>query len=247
MQKSSSRGVAAVERALSILDAFLGGGPSRTLAELAKATGLVKPTVLRSLVSLERCGYVVRLADGRYQLGAKVMQLGRTYRANFKLEGHVPPVLRQLADATSETASFNVRERDRRLCLFRVESSQVVRDFVDPAASLPIDKTATGCVLALVGKAAGSLDERPVFSTAGIHDRQSASISTPVFGLDGHIVGALTVSGPIERFNSLQRKKSAARLVAAADRLSQVLGAADAVRGLSVRYRSPRSAPESRD
>lgn len=53
-----TQGVTAVERALAILDAFLGEG-SRGLADLAKATGLAKPTVLRALVSLERTGYIV--------------------------------------------------------------------------------------------------------------------------------------------------------------------------------------------
>src|ERR1700761_304535 len=78
-----AQGVNAVERALAVLDAFHGEG-SRGLAELAKATELAKPTILRLLVSLERSGYVVRLSDGRYQLGAKLMQLGATYRGNFR-------------------------------------------------------------------------------------------------------------------------------------------------------------------
>src|SRR4051794_6434726 len=90
------QGVTAVERALAILDAFLGEG-SRGLADLAKATGLAKPTVLRALVSLERTGYIVRLSDSRYQLGAKAMQLGAAYRANFRLDQHVLPVLQWLA------------------------------------------------------------------------------------------------------------------------------------------------------
>ena len=62
-QPARKDGVTAAERALAILDAFIGDG-SRGLAELAKATALAKPTVLRLLVSLERAGYVVRLSDG---------------------------------------------------------------------------------------------------------------------------------------------------------------------------------------
>ena len=60
-----TQGVAAVQRALAILDTFAGAG-SRSLADIAKITGLAKPTVMRSLVSLDEAGYVVRLSDGRY-------------------------------------------------------------------------------------------------------------------------------------------------------------------------------------
>ena len=69
-----TQGVAAVQRALAILDTFAGAG-SRSLADIAKITGLAKPTVMRSLVSLDEAGYVVRLSDGRYALGAKTFQL----------------------------------------------------------------------------------------------------------------------------------------------------------------------------
>ena len=44
-----TQGVATVQRTLAILDSFIGSG-TRSLAEIAKITGLAKPTVMRSLV-----------------------------------------------------------------------------------------------------------------------------------------------------------------------------------------------------
>jgi DNA-binding IclR family transcriptional regulator len=96
------QGVNAVEHALAVLDAFIGDG-SRGLADLAKTTGLAKPTLLRLLVSLEAAGCIVRLSDGQYQLGAKVMQLGTAYTSNFRLDQHVLPVLQSLASQTRES------------------------------------------------------------------------------------------------------------------------------------------------
>ena len=109
-------GVKAAERGLAVLDSFIDQG-TRGLAEIAKATGLAKPTVLRLLASLERAGYVVRLNDGDYQLGAKLLQLGTTYRANFRLDQHVMPTLEHLAASTQESATFHIREGDRRMSL----------------------------------------------------------------------------------------------------------------------------------
>ena len=79
---SDEGGVAAVDRALSILDALT--DDKVTLAELSKRTDLYKSTVLRLLKSLEKFGYVLRSADGSYRLGSKVLHLGSLYQRHFK-------------------------------------------------------------------------------------------------------------------------------------------------------------------
>ncbi len=224
--KRKTKGVNAVNRALMLLDIFIDGGASLTLAELTKRTRLVKPTVLRLLLSLEHAGYVTRLADGRYQLGAKVMQLGTTYRTNFALDAHVLPILRHLADVTRETASFHVREGNKRLCLFRVESPQAVRDFLVAGTVHPMDQTASGIVLQTF-QASGlqTPTHKLVYETSGIRDSQTASLSTPVFGYKGQLVGALTVTGPVGRFEDSETNRMTPQLLAAANKLSRILGA----------------------
>jgi DNA-binding IclR family transcriptional regulator len=221
-----TKGVNAVNRALTLLDVFLEGGPSASLAELTKRTRLVKPTVLRLLLSLEGAGYVVRLSNGQYQLGAKVMQLGTVYRTNFALDAHVLPVLRHLADVTKETASFHVKEGNKRLCLFRVESPQQVRVFLAAGTVHPMDDTASGLVLQTY-HAAGvqTPSKKLIFQTSGIRDAQTASLSTPVFGDGGKLVGALTVTGPTDRFNASDTTKMGQNLTTAAGKLSRILGA----------------------
>jgi len=224
--KRKTKGVNAVNRALALLDVFIGSETSLSLAELTKRTRLVKPTVLRLLLSLEQAGYVIRLTTGQYQLGAKVMQLGTTYRTNFALDTHVLPILRTLSEATRESASFHVQEGDKRLCLFRVESPQAVRDFMSVGTVHPMDNTASGLVLKNF-RVAGALTptKKILYRTSGIRDSLTASLSTPVFGLNGHLVGALTISGPIERFEASKTERMTPILLAAANRLSSTLGA----------------------
>ncbi|HEV2674787.1 MAG TPA: helix-turn-helix domain-containing protein [Aliidongia sp.] len=220
-----AQGVNAAERALAVLDAFIGDG-SRGLADLAKTTELAKPTVLRLLVSLERSGYVVRLNDGRYQLGAKLMQLGATYRDNFRLDQHVLPVLDQLAAATRESVAFHIREGDSRLRLFRVESPQAVRDVPKPAVLIPLDATSTGHVLRTADWPVVGRDGRvAVYASSGVYDAQTASAATAVFAAGPVLAGALTVSGPVGRFGTAQVRDIAGHLVLAAHGLSMALGA----------------------
>jgi DNA-binding IclR family transcriptional regulator len=221
-----TQGVAAVDRALEVLDAFLDRGTPLTLAELARRTDLVKPTVLRALVSLARRGYVVRLADGRYQLGAKVMRLGVAYQMSFKLDEHVMPMLRHLAEATGEGASFYVHEQDKRICLFRVDSSQTVRDVVLVGDAMPIDASSTGQVFQAFAESAGSAATlHRVFSSSGVgRDVLSASLAVPVFGSGDVLLGALSLSGPISRFGPDETRSMERHLIDASNRLTSSLG-----------------------
>jgi len=95
----SSPGVAAVDRALTILAAFEGESEAMTLAALARRTGLYKSTLLRLMTSLQQFGYLLQLRDGRYQLGPMPFRLGAVYQRANRLHDRVVPVLRQLVVA----------------------------------------------------------------------------------------------------------------------------------------------------
>ena len=141
-------GVTALERGLSILDAFGSGAGTLSLAQLAAATGLYKSTILRMCSSLLRLGYLHRLGDGQYRLGPAVFQLGRRYQQSFRLGDMVLPALRDLVDRSGETASFYVRQGDRDTCLYRVESPRPIRDAgVAEGDTFPIDGSAGSRVL----------------------------------------------------------------------------------------------------
>src|SRR5690242_21401416 len=78
-ERAAPDGVAAVDRALSLLAAYQEGDRSLTLNELAARSGLVKSTVLRLLASLAHFGLVRRDQEGRYTLGAEVARLHSIY------------------------------------------------------------------------------------------------------------------------------------------------------------------------
>lgn len=88
---SEETGVAAVDRALSILAAFSPNDRSLTLTQIAERTGLYKSTVLRLIESLARAHYLVRITDGSYQIGPKPLQLGAIFQRQFHTSEYVPP------------------------------------------------------------------------------------------------------------------------------------------------------------
>jgi DNA-binding IclR family transcriptional regulator len=197
-------GAAAVDRALSILGSFDASRPTQTLAEIADRTMLYKSTVLRLLASLEHARLIQHAADGRYTIGPEVARLYGVYSASFSLDTVVLPVMQELVRETRESASLHVRQGDQRVCLFRIDSPQPIRDHIRAGDLLPLDRGAGGrVILAFSGESGPIYDEiraRKVMSSSGDRSEGVAGISAPVFDATGKLVGALTLTMPAARF-----------------------------------------------
>jgi len=197
---ATDEGVAAVDRALSILDVFTDDEPVLTLAEIARRTGLYKSTVLRLARSLEKFGYLLRSDNGTYQLASKLFHLGSIYQRNFRTASIVPPVLHRIVDELREGASFYVRDGEQRICLHRVDGSRSVRDSVHEGMRLPLKVGAAGHTIRAFEGTPGERyeDIRRAFFAAsfGERDPEVSAVACPVFGIGGRFVGALAVSGP---------------------------------------------------
>jgi DNA-binding IclR family transcriptional regulator len=223
---SDEGGVAAVDRALSILDALT--DDKVTLAELAKRTGLYKSTVLRLLKSLERFGYVFRSADGLYRLGSKVLTLGALYQRHYRTSEIVPPVLERLVAELHEGASFYVCEDDKRICLHRIDATRAVRDSVHVGDRLPLTVGAAGHLLrAFNGSRGEKFDQirRQMYAVSfGERDAETAAVAAPVLGPGNRLVGALSISGPRYRVEEMGEARIVPVLFKYAKELTRTFG-----------------------
>lgn len=203
------RSVAAVDRTLTILDAFLQKDGPLKLKDLEEKTGLFRSVILRYMLTLEAMHYVHRRADGRYQLGSRLYQLGKSYEKGFELSSYVLPVLTRMVEVTGESTSFYVREGDTRLCLYRQDSTHHLRVSQSAGRVVPLNETSTDQVLREFADGRGYPADAPqsvVRHSSGILDEWTASMSAPVLGQDAQLVGALTISGPKQRFDVLDPK-----------------------------------------
>lgn len=241
-------GVAAVERALAIVAAVETADDPITLADLARKTGFYKSTILRLLGSLEGAGYVVRLGDGRYDLGPTALRLGTAFERKNTLRQYVLPVLRRLVAQGTESASFHVRQgQDTRLCLFRVNSGHATLDRVEAGGSYPLRAGAGGHILlAFAGEPGPRYDairaEGWTYSL-GERDLSCAAVAAPVFGPLRQLIGILSLSGPRERFGPQEIETMEGLLRVAAIELTRALG------GVWPQFRPParaRSKPAQR-
>jgi DNA-binding IclR family transcriptional regulator len=211
-------GAASLGKAIAVLDGLAAEG-ALSLAGLVRATGLPRATAYRLATALVSYGLVDKGADGTYRLGARLVELGRLAGQRRRSLAHAAtPALERLRDDTGESVQLFVAEGARRICVVSLESPHSLRTIVPIGAALPMDKGSAGRVLAgdaqtLARGWSESVEEREL----GV-----ASVSAPVY-LDGSVVAAVSVSGPVERTTRSPARLYARRVVAAAEEVSAAL------------------------
>jgi DNA-binding IclR family transcriptional regulator len=220
-EQAAPGGAAAVDRAISLLAAFRPGDKALTVTALAERTRLYKSTVLRLLASLAHGGLMQRTAEGHWSLGPEISRLASIYAASFSLGDVVVPVMRALVESTGESVAFHVRQGDRRLCLFRVDSPHLLRDHVRAGDLLPLDRGAGGRVLLAFSGARGRIYDQVrrdgYVMVTGDRVPGLVGVSAPVWSSTGTLAGALTLTVPEQRFQPAfvdELRKGAARLTA---------------------------------
>lgn len=227
-KRSSGKGVAAVDRALSIVLALVAAGEALSLAELSRQTGLYKSTLLRLIASLELSTLVVARPDKKYCLGPLAFRLGQSFESTYHLEEHVLPSLKSLVSQGTESASFHVRhDRKHRLCLFRADSNHSTLDRVKGGDLLPIDRGAAGKAIRifespLTESALQGMEI--VIASFGERNPIIAGLAAPVFGVGGKFYGVISLTGPIERFTESNTRKMSRLLVNACETVTLSLG-----------------------
>lgn len=233
IDEKEDKGVATLERALTILGAFEASS-SQTLADISRRTGLYKSTLLRLLGTLEKFGYIGRQEDGTYHVGVAALHLGSLYQRWIKPAELINPALARLVEQTSESSSFNVQEGDLRVCVYRVDSPHKIRDHVRVGDLLPLRRGAAGKVMLAFGQEAADpawseLREGCFCFTKGEIEPDTAAVAAPVFTVGDELKGALAITGPASRFSTDKVESMRLPLLQAALGLSRDFGGRAAV------------------
>ncbi len=208
--ESSVSGVGVLDKVALIL-AALETGP-QSLDGLGVATGLPRATAHRLAVALQCHRLISRDGEGRFVLGPRLGELARAGGSDRRsLATAARPPLTRLRDVTGESSQLYVRSGDSRVCVLSLESPYSLRTIVPVGAALPMDRGSAGAVLRgdveiLRRGWAQSVEER---------EKGVASVSAPVI-VDGEVLAAVSVSGPLERTTRAPGKRYAARVMEAA-------------------------------
>ncbi|MDR1428567.1 MAG: IclR family transcriptional regulator [Bifidobacteriaceae bacterium] len=233
-------GVGVLDKAASVLNA-LESGPA-TLAQLVASTGLARPTAHRLAVALEHHRLVARDMQGRFVLGPRLSELS-TAAGEDRLLVAAGPVLAALRDHSGESAQLFRRQGDQRICVAAAERPMGLRDSIPVGAVLSMHAGSAAQVLlaweepdrlhrGLQGAKFAATQLAAVRRhgwSQSVSEREAgaASVSAPVRGPGGRVVAAVSISGPVERITKQPGRIHAAAVVAAANRLTEVLRRVD--------------------
>ncbi len=138
--------VEALARGLDVLRCFDAAHRSMTLAEVAGAADLARPTARRLLLTLEELGYV-RSSEGRFELTPKTLELGMSYVSALGLWEVARPHLEALVRRTGESSSMAQLDDADIVYVARVSVPKIITLRVEIGTRFPAAQTSQGKVL----------------------------------------------------------------------------------------------------
>jgi IclR family acetate operon transcriptional repressor len=246
----AARRVAAVERALAVLDAVAAAPDEIGTNELARRTGLNASTVSRLLASLVAAGLVDHDADsGRYRLGVRMIGLGNAVLARLDLRALARPHLEALVEETGETATLSMSGEPDAITVDFVQSPSSVQSVATVGRPSIAHATATGKVLLAFGRdhlprgplrafTERTITKRPALrrelervrkrgyaDAVGEREVDLSAIAAPVFDAADELAAIVGLQGPSSRFDRGARDAALGLLLLHAQKLSRALGA----------------------
>lgn len=241
---SSADRVADVLLLFGSADGPLGVSEAARRLQISKA---VVHRVIQSLCSRSLLRAVPRSAG--YVLGPAAISLGRRDWGLFDVRSLAAPILRKLRDETRETTTLSVLIGDSRIYLDQFESPQEVKMIVEIGPQYPLHSGASSrSILAFlpeghIQRSIGQLkvlnpeldvDEyrrdlarvRAAGYAISMNERNTgaASIAAPFFDESGKVLGSISSSGPVFRYQHSDHRREIEKVLTAAQQITRLLG-----------------------
>lgn len=251
--KASQNTIKSLDRALEVL-VQLGEMQSGTLSEIAGALDQSPATIYRVLSTFQGRGFAdFDDQSQKWSIGPAAFLTGSQFLRRTSLVERARPIMRDLMEATGETANLGIERDGKVLFLGQVETHATIRAFFPPGTASAMH--ASGIGKALLCRmddrrqrqvlAASKLEKfTPHTLTdadAMIADLHAAKargyaidgeernigmrcIAAPVFNVFGEVVAGISVSGPTTRISEDRIEALALHVVDAAAQLTRAIG-----------------------
>jgi IclR family acetate operon transcriptional repressor len=222
-------GVQSLERALDILEVLGRSEREIGVTEIAPEVNLANGTTHRLLSTLTQRGYARQVPGTRkYTLGPKAIALASAARE--RLGPLSRPFLKELMEVSQESSNLAALDRNSVVYIEQVSAPRMVRMFTEPGNRVPPHSSGAGKVL-LAYQPDGVVDAiveqngLPGFTSHTITDPRRLKdeldaireqgyaldseemeegvrcLAAPVFGPDGRVLAAISISGPAGRMD----------------------------------------------
>jgi DNA-binding IclR family transcriptional regulator len=246
--KPAQRTVAAVSRAMAVLDAFV-EAPELGTNEIARRARINASTVSRILATLAE-GDLVSYNDdtGRYRLGSRLMVYGNLVHSRLDMRQALRPLLGVLAARTGETTTLSAPSSPDAVTIDFVQAPGSVVSVAELGRPSVAHATAAGKVGLAFGNAElppgrlvrftdltitdrgrlqaelGEVRRQGYARAEGEREPDLNAIAAPVFGLGGELAAIVGVQGPASRLDSRAMKEAAGELQSISLAMSHALG-----------------------
>jgi len=245
---------AAVERALSILEAVAHRAGGLNNAEISRKLEIPKSSASYILRTLERHGYLRREREsGKYRVGLKILSLSRDILTGLDIRGVALPTMRDLVQRSNLTCHLAVLDGAEAVYIEKTEPEDFIQMHTWIGRRLEVHTTGIGKVLVAyateetvqrviqerglkkitpktITNAPKFLRELEKVRLQGyaIDDEENSigvrCIAAPIFSQPGIIEASISVSGTIQRVTPDTIPRLAEMLKEAARRISHQLG-----------------------
>jgi DNA-binding IclR family transcriptional regulator len=249
MKKQALAGTQTLVRGLEVLDAVAQG--ATTLAELATAIGLTRNTTRRLAATLVERRYLDCSRGDGYTLGPKLLELGHFTGRRMDLPRVAREHLERLASSTGDTVHLGMLDGARALYLDKIQGSRRVEISSRIGERQPLRSTGLGKALILDADEKqwrefydhearlGNGYDVPVdvwlermrqYAAQGYaldleeNEDRIRCVASPIRGVAGAIVGAISVSSAAQYMNDARMSGVAFEVKEAADAISSALG-----------------------
>lgn len=226
--------IQAIERAAAVLRLLARGSGRLGLRDVAASLGLPKGTAHGILRTLQGVGFVEQdAATGKYRLGAALLHLGTSYLDANELRSRSINWADSLAGRSGETVRIGMAVDGSVLVVHHVFRPDDTPQTLDVGTMLPLHATALGKVLlaydselsaAVLRRELTSYTRRTIVSSTGLERALAevrsagwaaeseesmpgeAAIAAPIRLPGGLVLGAIGISGAVDRINGANRR-----------------------------------------
>jgi IclR family transcriptional regulator, positive regulator for flagellar biogenesis len=237
--------VAALERGIAVLHCFLHGPTALSHGDIARRTGIPKPTVTRLVATLMMRGYLRQMRGDRYALGPCVTSLARAFLSGLDVREAARPLMAALAEQFDASVYLAVRDQAEMVIIEACRSRETMLwSRIDVGSRVPMTLSALGRAYMSALDAPSRSDllrqttgpRRPIdraLRDATAHGYclsarewhpDIGSVATAIQSPDGVLL-ALNCGGPVFRFDEQHlRRRVAPRLLDVARAIAQEIG-----------------------
>jgi DNA-binding IclR family transcriptional regulator len=218
-----------VERALDILETFVGSKSPLGITEISQRVELNKSTTYRILQALLKRGYVHQDSKtNKYQLSHMILRISGTILNENKLREVTRGYLIELSQKTYQTAQLSILENKEIVIIDQTEGKDILRLALKVGQRGPLHCTASGkAILAflnrdefknilhnysfialtpktitsikLLNDQLGKIRENGYSFCNGEYHKDVRAVGAPIFGMERNVLGSIVLTLPYIR------------------------------------------------